>query len=134
MDGGRLFIGGNATIGGGAFGTLVRVDPATGAVIWERGLGGNILGSPSLNGANVIAAATYDTTAGVNNGTYLLDARDGTVLRFITVGEKEFAQPVFAGSYLLLGTLWGGLNAYIGAGPPRTRLLPRNRPTYEPPP
>ena len=130
-DGSRLFIGGNATtIGGGAFeGSLRRVDPATGAVIWERGLGGNVLGSPSLNGANVIAAATYDTTVGVNNGTYMLDARDGTVLRFITVnGEKEFAQPVFAGSYLLLGTLWGGLNAYIGAGQPQD-TTPPSQPT-----
>jgi outer membrane protein assembly factor BamB len=114
-DGTRLFLAGNGTtIGGLAYqGSVRRVDPATGASVWERGLSANVLGTPAENGAGVIAAATHDfIPAGLVNQTYLLDADTGDVLATIANG-KEFAQPIFADQYLLLQSAYSNtLYAY----------------------
>jgi outer membrane protein assembly factor BamB len=103
-DGNRLFLAGNnTTINGVAYqGSIRRVNPATGVTTWARGLSANVLGTPSENGAGVIAAATHDfIPSGLTNQTYLLDADTGAVLATIANG-KEFAQPVFADQYLFL--------------------------------
>ncbi len=113
-DGSHLFIGGNpTTIGGKAYdGSMSELDPATGQILWRTGLAGVILGSPSMNASGVIAASTYDFTTGVQNGTYLIDSSNGTVLRLITNGQ-EFSQPVLADGYLLLSTKGtGGFKVY----------------------
>ncbi len=103
-DGHRLFLASNATVIGGTSyqGSLRRVDPATGASIWQRGLPANVPGSPALNGAGVIAAAGHDLTpSGLTNVMTLVDADTGSVLATINTGP-EFAQPIFADQYLLL--------------------------------
>jgi outer membrane protein assembly factor BamB len=110
-NGTGLFQPGNATtIGGTAYtGSMRELNPATGVPIWETGLPGIILGSPSIDAAGVIAASTYGQTTA--NGTYLINASNGAVLKLIGLG-KEFAQPVFADSYLILTTQGGGINVY----------------------
>src|SRR5450631_3202571 len=109
-NGTNLFEPGNATtINGTAYnGSMREMDPATGTPIWQTGLPGIILGSPSMDAAGVIAASTY---GGTTNGTYLLNATSGAVLKAIGLG-KEFSQPVFADGFLILATQGGGINVY----------------------
>ncbi len=112
-DGSRLFVAGNGTtIGGVAYkGSLRQLNPATGTPIWETGLPAQILGSPTLNGAGVLAAASWDLSA--PNAAYLLDAGTGAVLATIsTSNSKVFAQQVFADNVLLIATQTQGLRAY----------------------
>ena len=109
FDGSRLFLASNATtIGGVAYkGSVRRVDPATGATVWERGVSANVLGTPAENGAGVLAVPTHGGTQ-----TYLLDADTGAVLATISNGT-EFPQPVFADQYLLLTSTYANrLDAY----------------------
>jgi len=113
-DGSRLIVAGNTTtIEGSTYGGSVRsVDPSTGAVRWETGLSAQVLGTPTEDGAGVVAVATWSVT-GAPNAAYLLNADTGDVLATLaTGGSKTFAQPVFAGQYLLLATLDQGLMAY----------------------
>jgi outer membrane protein assembly factor BamB len=111
-DGSRLFVtGSGTTIDGTAYrGSIRRLKPATGAIVWQRGLDATIFGTPSLNGSNVIAAASYDN--GGSNFLYFLDARTGEILRRITVSGNEFAQPVFADGYVMFARVGGGLRVY----------------------
>lgn len=112
-DGQRLFVAGSPTriAGTDYLGSVRRLDPATGAVIWARGLDGIILGTPTLNGSGVIAAGTYDSDA--SNSVYLLDSADGRLLRTIGTGSsKVFGQPVFADDYLLVSAI-GGLGLLV---------------------
>jgi polyvinyl alcohol dehydrogenase (cytochrome) len=104
-DGSHLFIGGNATTIQGILynGSMRELDPSTGQVIWETGLPANILGTPSINAAGVIAASTYDLSSGATNGTYLIDAATGTILNTL-VHAAAFPQPVFVGSNLIVAT------------------------------
>lgn len=110
-NGSDLFEPGNATsINGTAYnGSMRELNPATGAAIWQTGLPGIILGSPSMDAAGVIAASTYGP--GTTNGTYLLNATNGAILKLIGLG-KEFSQPVFADGFLILATQGGGINVY----------------------
>jgi outer membrane protein assembly factor BamB len=110
-NGTGLFQPGNATTINGTsyFGSMRQLDPATGAPIWQTGLAGIILGSPSMDASGVIAASTYAPSG--TNGTYLINAANGAILKLIGLG-KEFAQPVFADKYLILATQGGGINVY----------------------
>lgn len=112
---GQLFVPGNdATINGKAYlGSMSKLNPATGVPLWRTGFaGGPVMGSPSLNGSGVIAAATYNLGNTTANRTYLLNASNGAVLNALVTNSPEFAQPVFADSYLLLATQANGLTAY----------------------
>jgi outer membrane protein assembly factor BamB len=110
-NGSDLFEPGNQTmINGTAYdGSMRELNPATGAPIWQLGLPGIILGSPSLDASGVIAASTYGPST--TNGTYLINASTGAILKLIGLG-KEFSQPIFADSYLILATQGGGINVY----------------------
>ena len=66
------------------------------------------MGSPTLNGASVLAAGTYNISDLTLNSVYLLNAADGSILR--TRPEPSnivFAQPVFAGTHLFVATAGG---------------------------
>ncbi|MHB1930344.1 MAG: outer membrane protein assembly factor BamB family protein, partial [Acidimicrobiales bacterium] len=129
-DGTNLIEAGGAptTINGTSYvGSIQSLNPATGAVIWQTGLDGTILGSPSEDGAGVIAAPTYQSSNG-ELGVYLIAASSGAVIGFIpTPASALFGQAVFAGNDLLIGA--GpkfGLTAYevATAGPALTSLSP----------
>jgi PQQ-like domain len=83
------------------------VDPATGTPIWQDGLAGPVIGTPSLDGGGVLAVQTYSSTAPLT----LINASTGAVLATIATGA-EFGQPVFADNMLLIPTKGKGLWAY----------------------
>ena len=112
QNGQRLFIAGDGTtIGGVSFGGSVReVNPATGAFIWQTGLPCAEVGTPSLDSADVLAAATWACTAPNTPGAYLLNAATGAILATLPVGTTHiFAQPVFAQGTLFVATGASGL-------------------------
>jgi len=115
-DSKRLFVAGNlTTISAQVFKGSVRAfAPADGTIIWERGLdGGPIMGSPTLNGAGVLAAATYNISDFSLNAAYLLDATNGNILATIPeTGTLVFAQPVFAGNHLFIANAGGVSNSF----------------------
>jgi outer membrane protein assembly factor BamB len=104
----RLFVGSNqTTINAQLYRGAIRCfDPANGNIIWETGLtGGPVMGSPTLNGAGVLAAGTYNTADITLNALYLLNAADGTILTTIPeTNNIVFGQPVFAGNHLFIAT------------------------------
>jgi outer membrane protein assembly factor BamB len=116
-DGAHLFVAGNPThIQGISFaGSLQELDPVSGHAQWQIGLGGTILGTPSMDSAGLIAATTYATPIGTAQGTYLVDSTSGTILSFVKSKSFAFSQPVFAGPYLLVATGSGVLTAYTPA-------------------
>lgn len=79
-------------------GSVQARNPATGALIWETGLPNGVTGSPTMNGAGVIAVGTYDFTNNWNY-TYLINAATGKIIRRLVAG-RDFAQSVFADGWL----------------------------------
>jgi hypothetical protein len=78
------------------------------------------MGSPSLNGAGVLAAGTYNIASVTLNAVYLLNASNGAILTTIPQPSTlVFAQPVFAGNHLFVANAggvpssFGKLTAYI---------------------
>jgi outer membrane protein assembly factor BamB len=113
-DGTHLWVSGNkTTIDGMTYrGSIRELDPDTGAILWETGLAGAVLGTPSLNGSGILAVPIYDYGTGVPNGVYLIDGSTGDILRFIQIDKgQEFSQPIWVGNTLLLGTIRRGLFA-----------------------
>jgi polyvinyl alcohol dehydrogenase (cytochrome) len=113
-DGSRLFVAApSTTIGGRSFaGSVRRLDPSTGAVVWAHGLAKGVVGTPTLDGSGVLAAGSYDTTG--PDVVYLLNAANGRLLRTLAVGKYAvWGQPVFADNYLLVATTGStGLSVY----------------------
>jgi len=142
-DGTNLIETGGAptTINGDTYvGSIRSLNPATGAPIWQTGLNGTIVGSPTEDGAGVIAAPTYQTcpitttpcvTGGGPSsqlGVYLVSAATGAILGFISTPKSPlFGQAVFTGNQLLVGAGPSlGLTAYqvSATGPPITGVSP----------
>jgi outer membrane protein assembly factor BamB len=78
-NGKDLYFAGNATTIGGVFsyGSVQERSPSTGALIRETPLPGGPFGSPTMDGAGVIAVGTYSTGA---TGVFLIDAATGAIL------------------------------------------------------
>ncbi len=116
-DGSRLYIGADQiAIKGKLYrGSITALDPATGRRIWITGLPNSVLGTPSLDGAGVIAVGTYDTSA-TPNAIYLLSAKTGKILRTLLRGGYDFAQSVFADGHLYIATS----NGVYAFGLPKT--------------
>jgi polyvinyl alcohol dehydrogenase (cytochrome) len=94
-----FFAGPEVTIHGTVYrGSVQERNPATGALIWETGLPNGVVGSPTMNGAGVLAVGTYDFTKNMNY-TYLLNAATGKIIRKLVPG-RAFAQSVFADGWL----------------------------------
>jgi polyvinyl alcohol dehydrogenase (cytochrome) len=113
-DGTNLYLSSNGTtINGTAYDGSVRaVDPATGAILWQTGLNGSIIGTPGMDGAGVIAAQSYGSTTN-QNGVWLIDAATGQILNTISLTKSNtFGQPVFADNYLFIASTSDGLRAY----------------------
>jgi polyvinyl alcohol dehydrogenase (cytochrome) len=134
-DGNQLIIGGGAstTINGVSYpGSVQALDPATGAPLWQTGLSGTIVGTPTEDAGGVVAAQTFSST---NNklGVYLLDASSGAQLGFIKTNVPLFGQAVFDNNDLIVaaGGPSFGLQAFeaASAGPPITNVSP---PTIRP--
>lgn len=115
----QLYLAASATtIKGVAYNGGVRaVNASTGAVQWATGLGCNVLGTPALDAATgVLAVATWSKChAGSSPTVYLLNAATGAILGTLPLPVGGFAQPVFAGPYLLVADESGQLVAYTPA-------------------
>jgi outer membrane protein assembly factor BamB len=119
-DGVHLFISGpQTTINGTTYpGSVREFNPATGTPVWETGLPLSVAGSPSMDGAGVIAVPTYDVTIGVNNAVYLINAGNGAILGTVASDPSQiFAQPVFAGKFLVVASRSAGLMAFTPGSP-----------------
>jgi len=101
-DGKHLYVAAQATVfNGTAFqGSVRELNPATGRVLWQTGLPDGVLGTPSLDGAGVLAVGTDGETAGAHNAVYLLNASTGHIVRTLITGGHDFAQSTFAGGWL----------------------------------
>jgi polyvinyl alcohol dehydrogenase (cytochrome) len=112
-DGSNLYLAGDpTTINGVSYrGSVLKMDPSTGAILWQTGLPNSAIGSPSLNGGGVLAVGTYDYTT-TPNAFYLVNAANGTILGTLLSGSTDFAQPVFANGDLFLANVGKGLKVY----------------------
>ena len=54
-------------------GSIRKVNPATGGIIWQTGLTGKIIGTPGMDRAGVIAVASYGARGG-DNALWLISA------------------------------------------------------------
>ena len=109
---GTLYLSGNGTTIGGTNvgGSIGRVNPSTGAFIWQTGLPCAVMGTPTLDSAGVLAVGTYRCVKTATPGAYLVSAATGGILTTLPVGaNKVFAQPVFAQGTLFVATESGGL-------------------------
>ncbi len=96
-DGKHLYVAATATgIGGKTYpGSIRRLDPATGKVLWQTGLPNGVIGTPTLDGGGVLAVGTFGAST-TPNAVYLAAARTGHILRTLITGSTDFAQSVFA--------------------------------------
>jgi len=106
-NGKDLFFAGTAvTIRGTAYrGSVQERTASSGRLIWRRGLSEGVTGSPTLDGARVLAAGTYDSGP-AGEETYLVDAATGRILRDLVSG-LDFAQSVFADGWLFTANASG---------------------------
>jgi outer membrane protein assembly factor BamB len=111
-DGKHLYIGADQIqINGTTYrGSVTALNPATGHRIWITGLPDSVLGTPSLDGAGVIAVGTYDTSQ-VPNAVYLINAANGRIIRTLLAGGYDFAQSAFAQGRLYVANT-NGLYAF----------------------
>jgi outer membrane protein assembly factor BamB len=107
-DGRHLYIGADRVhVNGQTYeGSITELNPATGRRIWVTGLPNAVLGTPSLDGAGVLAVGTYDFTA-TPNAIYLVNAATGRIIRTLLTGGNVFAQSVFADGRLYAATSAG---------------------------
>jgi outer membrane protein assembly factor BamB len=112
-------------------GSVVALNPNTGAVIWDTHLDGTIVGSPTEDGGGVVAAQTWQTDNGVP-GVYLLNAATGAIIgQIVTPEDNLFGQAVFANNSLIVGAGPAvGLTAYqiTSPGSPITVVDPSTIP------
>lgn len=106
--------GGDATIDGVSFeGSVQSINPATGEPIWETGLPGGVIGSPTEDGGGVVAASVFFSPTD-QTGVYLLNAQTGAIIDEITLPHSAlFGQAVWDNNDLLIGAAGStGLTAY----------------------
>jgi len=99
FNGSDLFLAGGATtVGGTAYkGSVEEVTASTGALVWQTGLPGAVIGSPALDGAGLLTAGAY--AGPPTGGIYFLNAATGALV-YKLPGGLTFAQTVFARNWL----------------------------------
>ena len=103
FDGTSLYVGADAQTTTSAPGSMYRLNPADGQVLWYTPLDtAAVVGSPSLDGAGLLAVPTFNTKAGGTSAVYLIDKTDGSIKQTINYNGPVFAQPVFANGELLI--------------------------------
>ena len=70
------------------------------------------MGTPTLNGAGVLAAGSYSLPFPTQNKVYLLNTSNGSILTSFDEMSQVFAQPVFADSHLFIATTGGLLTSF----------------------
>lgn len=82
------------TIGETSYPGSVQERDPNGQLVWETGLPNAVDGSPSLDGAGILAVGTYDYQS-TPNATYLVNAATGAIAKQLITGG-DFAQVAFA--------------------------------------
>ena len=122
-DGKHLFITTNSsTISGTTYPAVSRkLDPATGAIVWQTGLAdGPVLGNSALDGAGVIAAISFSRVSpSVSNDLALINAATGAVVATYATPDISGGGPVWADGYLLFDGSDGILHADVPSGAAR---------------
>jgi outer membrane protein assembly factor BamB len=105
----QLFVaGGAANVAGvGRKGSVRALNPANGAVSWERGFDHAVI--PALTWVNGVVVA------GIGPDLVLLAAGDGSVLATYHTGPETYGPPSVAEGLVFIGSLDGTLWAF---GPP----------------
>jgi hypothetical protein len=117
VDATSLYVAaGTTTVGGTSVPAAIRaLDPATGALRWERALPCGVVGTPTVDAvSHVLAVPLYRCANAADGGVALLTSTDGTPLRTLASTSSIFAQPVFAAGRLFVATMGGGVTAYAG--------------------
>ena len=97
-------------------GSVREVNPDTGTTRWATGLDCGVLGTPALDAATgVLAVASWTQCRRGSPAVYLLNAATGGILGTLPLSAGGFAQPVFAGRYLLVADESGQVVAYTPA-------------------
>jgi outer membrane protein assembly factor BamB len=116
-DGAHLLITADrSTVGANAYPAVARaLDPATGAVLWETGLAdGPVFGTSALDGAHVLAAASYSFVGpATSNDLVLLDSTTGAVLATYATTAPTGGGPVWADRFLLYAGNDGVVHALV---------------------
>jgi outer membrane protein assembly factor BamB len=112
-DGNNLYEAGpRTTIKGISYrGSIRKLNPATGAVIWASGLPEAIMTSPTLDGAGAIAAASFDTTSATNTA-FIINAGTGAYQLVDDGSMIAAASPVFADQSLVIANGAGAIYTY----------------------
>ncbi len=107
FDGRWLYMAGPGTIIRGKHyrGSIERMAPATGAIVWQTGLPEGVLTSPAVNAGGVIGVGTYDNGTAANV-TYLVNASTGAILRHLDKGV-DFPQAAFADGWVYTAGIAG---------------------------
>jgi hypothetical protein len=87
------------------------LDPATGAVRWERALPCGTTGTPTVDATSHVLAVPLSCRSG-SSGVALFSSTNGTPLGTLSSPSKIFAQPVFAAGRLDVATEGSGVTAY----------------------
>jgi len=114
-NGTELFFGGNQTTFGTVTwpGSVSARSATTGALLWQTGLPGGVMGSPAMDGGGLIAVGTFSPDP---DGVYLVDASTGAIVEQLTSGWA-YGQSVFADSWLFTATSNGVTAWGLPAGP-----------------
>ena len=117
----QLYLAGNVTtINGHTYdGSVREVGPGTGTIRWATGLACGVVGTPVLEATTgVLVVATWaPCRRAASPAVYLLNAATGRILGALPLKFGGFAQPVFAGKYLLIADESGQIIAYTPAPP-----------------
>jgi len=105
----------STTIGSTTYPGGVEERDPNGHLVWATGLPNGVNGSPTMDGASVIAVGTYDYQPPTQNATYLVDAAIGQILRNPSTGW-DFSQSVFADNWLFTANSNGQYAWGIGKG------------------
>jgi outer membrane protein assembly factor BamB len=111
-DSAAIWNGTDLIIGGGApttidktgyLGSVQALNPATGKPVWQTGIPGFVIGTPTEDGAGVVAAPVYQAATEADMGIYLLNASNGDIIGHISLPRALiFSQAVFQGNDLVV--------------------------------
>jgi outer membrane protein assembly factor BamB len=112
-DGSNLYVpGARTTIAGVSYrGSMAKLDPATGHVIWAAGLPEALRTYPSLDGSGALVAASFDTTSATNSA-FVFNANTGSYRTIDDGNMLSVAAPVFADQYLVIANVAGTIYTY----------------------
>ncbi len=106
FDGMRLHVaGGNTTIGATSYpGSVRALDPATGAILWEKGVSGMVLAAQAYANGVVVDAA--------GAALEVRDAANGNLLYSYATGGQIFGAPTISNGRIFVGSTDGKIYAF----------------------